>query len=80
MDSEKKHSAKKQKISALFSAIAVCLIDAFFIWNILTRSENSSFILLALIVSIAGIVGTLVALFMRLREIDKGEEYDSRNY
>ena len=83
-----KNTEKNKKIAPVICAAAVVLLMlgyiAIFVWAML--SDIGSMGMVAVIVAIytvilgAIIVGVLVALHQRLREIEGGEEDDARKY
>ena len=84
MDTEKEDINRKKKSGAGIAALVFCslillLLILFSLW---INKTGKSFIplLVAVIPTACIITGTIIELIQRFKEIDKGEEYDARNY
>lgn len=84
MDIEKEDINRKKKTGAIIAAIVFCVIMAFVLGILLlaVREEKETLypLLIAFVTVICAIVGTVIALIQRLKEISGGEEYEARNY
>ena len=84
MDIEKEDINRKKKNGAIIAAIVFCVIMAFVLGILIlaVREEKETLypLLIAFVTVICAIVGTVIALIQRLKEISGGEEYEARNY
>ena len=84
MDIEKEDINRKKKTGAIIAAIGFCVIMAFVLGILIlaVREEKETLypLLIAFVTVICAIVGTVIALIQRLKEISGGEEYEARNY
>ena len=84
MDIEKRDVMKKNKTGSLIAALVMIVILAAFI-ALIIWAEFVDPIPVPIFIVIVGIfatiiVGTLIALKQRFKEIDKGEDYEARKY
>ncbi|MCR5061949.1 MAG: MerR family transcriptional regulator [Treponema sp.] len=84
MDIEKEDINKKKKTGAIIAAIVFCAFMALILGTLIfaVREDRSALypLLIAFVVVICAIIGTVVVLIQRMKEIEGGEEYDARNY
>ncbi len=84
-ENEKKKSlTRKQKTGAIVAAIVVSVLMLLYLATFVYAVKQSRSVLfpmlIVFIVIICAIIGIVVALIQRVKEIDGGEEYDARNY
>lgn len=84
MDIEKEDINRKKKTGAIIAAIVFCAFMALILGTLIfaVREDRSALypLLIAFVVVICAIIGTVVVLIQRMKEIEGGEEYDARNY
>lgn len=84
MDIEKEDINRKKKTGAIIAAIVFCAFMALILGTLIfaVREDRSVLypLLIAFVVVICAIIGTVVVLIQRMKEIEGGEEYDARNY
>ena len=87
MDKQKRDTKRRRYVMPVVMAVLMALLMAALIWLFLWAFETDPagappLPLLALFVAIPAVVilGVLIALVQRIREIDKGEEDDARKY
>ena len=84
MDIEKEDINRKKKTGAAGAAAVflVLMILALTSLCFIVREESKSFfpLLILFILVISAIIGTIVVLIQRFKEIEKGEEYEARKY
>ncbi|MCR4938769.1 MAG: MerR family transcriptional regulator [Treponemataceae bacterium] len=86
VDIEKEDIKRKKKSGAAIAAIVICVFFALILFSIFLAFRHVSlgdgFLPVVIVVAIilCVIVGTIIALVQRFQEINKGEEYEARNY
>lgn len=84
MDITKEDISRKKKKGALIAGTVFCLfmLLAFVGVIFIIREERESLfpMIIVLFTIICAIVGTVIVLIQRIKEINKGEEYAARNY
>jgi len=84
MDITKEDISRKKKKGALIAGTVFCLfmLLAFVGVIFIIREERESLfpMIIVLVTIICAIVGTVIVLIQRIKEINKGEEYAARNY
>lgn len=81
---DRKVNAVKKKKGAVLSAVTIILFMAIYVgvfaWLIATDSAHLWLILVLAISPVAVIIGVVIALRERIKEIEGGEEDDALNY
>jgi len=84
VDIEKQDINRKKKTGAIAGAAIFCVIMLMvlgaLIYGIVADSAPILPMLIPLSIILCVIIGTVVVLVLRIREIDKGEEYEARKY
>ena len=83
-DIQKEDINRKKKKGAVAGAAIFCsfmlMILGFLIYSVFSKSAPLLAMLIPIIIALAVISGTVVVLFLRLKEINSGEEYEARKY
>ena len=80
-DLDKKKDGIKKKIASVLSALAALAFSSLVILYYLSilKAPARAKIIAAVFVA-SQVAGSIIVLVLRFKEIDKGEEYDSRKY
>jgi MerR family copper efflux transcriptional regulator len=83
-NTDKRHSRSRGAIlSAMVISILIFLFIGSLLWIMLDEGAVPAALGVMIVYAVLGlavIIGVMVALFQRLREIDKGEEDEARKY
>lgn len=84
IDIEKEDIMKKKKKGAILAAVIFCILMLLFagilISTIIAKSAPLLPMIIPVIILLTIVIGIVCVLILRLREINKGEEYEARKY